>query len=386
MELYTLDSLLRRVEVVDKFESLVWTERYSSFGDFELDIHSTRQTREQFQAGVKVACNTSYRVMEVKTVADGVDEDGKATLKVKGFSLEEMLQDRTAKNTMSNLAVEPKWIITDQPADVIRAMFDHICRAGALSLSDVIPFLQPGTIFPLSNIPEPDTAITWEQSVDTLYNAIKGLAELYDLGFRLVRNFDTSQLYFDVYSGDDRTSRQAIFPPVIFAPNLDNLQNTEELTTIENSKNVAYVFSEVGFAVVYPDGVDPAQVTGFDRKVLMVNASDVNADTVNIAAALQQAGKEALSQNRSLSAFDGELNQNSAYKYGVDYNLGDLVELRNQDGIITDRRVQEQIFVHDAEGERSYPTLAANDFIMAGTWLTMGDVHWDELTEHWDEM
>lgn len=387
MELYILDSLLRRVEVVDSFETLLWTERYSAIGDFVMDIPSNRANRNLLTTGTRVAMNRSHRVMTIETAVDATDDEGKAILKVTGKSLESLLEDRTAKETLSNLTVEPRWVITDQPADVIRTMFDHICRDGALDPGDIIPFLMPGTIFPASNIPEPATAITVEQEPDSLYKAIKALADAYDLGFRLVRNFDMSQLYFDVYSGNDRTTRQAVLPPVIFAPNFDNLQNTTELTTIENSKNVAYVFSEVGFMVVYPDGVNEDDVTGFDRRVLMVNATNVTAETLNIAGALEQAGKEALSQHRTLSAFDGELNQNSEYKYGVDYDLGDLVELRNDDGIITDRRVSEQIFVHDLQGERSYPTLMANDFIMAGTWLAMGGITWDEFTtEHWDEL
>ena len=387
MELYILDSLLRRTEVVDNFESLIWTERFREIGDFEMDIASTRANRNQFITGTRVALNKSYRVMTVETTEDTVDSEGKAILKVKGRSLETLLEDRVAKDTMSNLTVEPRWVITDYPADVARTMFDHICRDGALDLSDIIPFLMPGTILPAGNIPEPSTQIIWEQAPDSLYNALKSLCDIYDLGFRLVRNFDMSQLYFDIYPGSDRTTRQVVLPPVIFAPNFDNLQDTKELTTIQKSKNVAYVFSEVGFMVVYPDGVDPDQVTGFERRVLMVNASNVTADTLNIAAALEQAGKEALAQNRTLSAFDGELNQNSEYVYGTDYNLGDLVELRNNDGVISDRRVSEQIFVHDLLGERSYPTLMANDFIMAGTWLTAGDMVWSDFDlETWADM
>lgn len=387
MEMYLLDSLLRRVDVVDKYESLIWTERYSDLGDFELLIHSTRNSRSQFLEGTKVAINKSYRVMTVKTVEDTVDDEGKAALKVTGKSLEDVLKDRVAKETLSNLALEPNWVLTDLPADVARAMFDHICRDGALDPSDIIPFLQPGTILPVGNIPEPSTAITWTQPPDELFAAIQKLCVTYDLGFRLVRNFDLSQLYFDIYSGSDRTTSQTILPPVVFAPNFDNMKNTTEYKTIQDSKNVAYVFSEYGWMIVYPDNVDPADVTGFNRHALYVNASDINADTVNVAGALEQAGKEALLQARTMSAFDGELNQNSAYRYGTDYNLGDLVELRNVDGVITPRRVSEQIFVHDAEGERSYPTLMANDFIMAGTWLTAGDEVWSDFTtEHWAEM
>lgn len=387
MEVYLLDSLMRRTEVVDKFESMIWTERWQETGDFSLDIFSTRSSRSQFIVGQQIAINKSYRVMTVETVEDKLDSDGRAVLNVKGRSLEAYLDDRLAKPSMDNLSAVPKWVITDQPADVARKMFDDICRLGLLNLYDIIPFIMPGSLLPLGNIPEPETAIIWEQEPDSLKNAIQKLCQLYDLGYRLVRNFDASQLYFEIYPGYDRTTKQSLLPPVIFAPSFDNLQNTTELTNIQDSKNVALVFSEVGSLVVYPDGVDPDQVVGFDRRVLYVNASDVTAETVNIMGALETAGKQALNEHRTLSAFDGELNQNSQYVYGRDYGLGDLCELRNQDGIITNRRVSEQIFVCDSEGEKDYPTLAANDFIMGGTWLTAGDAVWaDFTTEHWAEM
>lgn len=384
MEVYVLDSLLRRTEVVDKFESLIWTERFREIGDFELHIQSSRASRNLFINGTQLAINSSYRVMTVENVEDKTDSDGKKILNVKGRSLEYMLEDRVAKKTTADLSVEPEWWIAGLPADVARKIFNDICVLGNLSPKDIIPFITPGTFLPLTNIPEPSTPIVAKIPPSSVKEAIENLCKIYDLGYRLVRNFDSSQLYFDIYSGDDRTTKQTILPPVIFAPNYDNLQNTTELNTIQGSKNVALVFSDVGYLEVYPDGVDPDQVQGFDRRVLYVNASDVTADTVNVMGALEQAGKEALLQNRTLSAFDGELNQNSEYKYGTDYNLGDLCELRNEDGVITDRRVSEQIFVCDQEGERSYPTLMANDFVMAGTWLTMGDAEWaDFVDEHW---
>lgn len=387
MEMYLLDSLLRRIDVVDKFESLIWTERYSDIGDFELLIHSNRHTRSQFLEDSMVAINKSYRVMRIKTVEDTTDEEGKAALKVTGRSLEDILEDRVAKYTMSNLEVEPNWVLTGLPADIARQMFDRICRDGALSASDIIPFLMPGHILPTGNIPEPGTSITWTQEPDSLFAAIQSLCITYDLGFRLIRNFDTSQLYFAIYSGDDRTTRQTVLAPVVFAPNYDNLKNTTELKTIQDSKNVAYVFSEFGWKIVYPDNVDPADATGFHRHVIKVDASDITEDTINVDGALEQAGKEALLQARTMSAFDGELNQTSQYLYGRDYNLGDLVELRNEDGVITYRRVSEQIFVDDGEGERSYPTLTANDFLVAGTWLTAGDIVWEDFDlEEWANM
>ncbi|MCA1806536.1 MAG: siphovirus ReqiPepy6 Gp37-like family protein, partial [Actinobacteria bacterium] len=87
--------------------------------------------------------------------------------------------------------------------------------------------------------------------------------------------------------------------------------------------------------------------------------------------------------------FDGEVNENSEFTYGVDYDVGDLVEMRNKDGIITYKRVLEQIFVSDSEGERAYPTLALDMFAGENTWLSWTNktqVWEDFTTEFWEDM
>lgn len=385
MEVYVLDSLLRRERVVDRFESLIWTERFSEIGDFELILRSTRESRSQFITGTRLAVNTSYRVMIVETVEDETDSDGKKLLTVKGRSLEALLEDRVARPSHDNLAVAPTWRLGGRPGDIARQVFKEICVDGKLSLDDIIPFITAGSIMPNDTISEPDTPIVVEFPPQTVFEAIKELCDIYDLGFRLLRNFDMSQLYFDIYTGSDRTTRQRDLPPIIFSVENDNLQNTKELDTIVGAKNVAYVYSEVGSAIVFAENV-PVDVEGFDRRVLLVEASEVTADTVDIPAALRQKGWEELSKARSFSAFDGELNQRGSYRYGVDYNLGDIVEMRNEDGVITYKRVTEQIFVHDVEGERSYPTVSMDMFVAANTWRSQISTRvWEDfgLEEYW---
>jgi hypothetical protein len=388
MEVYILDSLLRRDTVVDVFDSLIWTERYKDVGDFKLVLASTPANKRRFTTGVRLAQNESYRVMTVETVEDSTDDDGRATITITGRSLESVLEDRVAKKTMSNLTTEAKWVLTGTPLQVMTTMFDGVCRTGTLNLGDKIPFLQPGTIFPAGTIPFPQEPITWEQTPASLYDAEKALADAYDLGFRLVRNFDTSQLYFDIYTGSDRTTAQTVLPPVVFAPGLDNLKNTTQLNTIDQAKNVAYVFSEQGYEVVYPIDVDPS-VEGFDRRVMMVQADNLEGSpsAAVVSAYLIQKGREELAQHRSIFAFDGEIDQNSQYKYNVHYNLGDIVEVRDDTGAANNMRVTEQIFVSDKEGDRSYPTLTVNMTINPGAWLAWDfNQVWQDLgTETWAE-
>jgi hypothetical protein len=332
-----------------------------------LDLKSTLENRAQFLPGTRLAINNSYRVMTVETVEDNTDTDGKEMLKVKGHSLEALLEDRVARNAMTDTVTEPSWALLGTPGNIARAMFDHVVRTHSLDPLDAIPFLQPGSIFPADTIPESLTEITWVQNPDSLFNAIKAICDAYDLGFRLVRNFDMSQLYFDIYAGLDRTTQQSTVPPVIFSVGLDNIQNTTEYQTIEKSKNVAYVFSDAGFEVVYGPNVDP-DTDGFDRHVMVVNVT-IEAGDPDPTGTMIQAGTEALMANRASAYFDGEVNQYNEYVYGVDYNVGDLVEMRNKDGIITYKKVTEQIFVSDDQGERSYPTLTADLFAGTNTWL-----------------
>ena len=385
MEVYTLDSLLRREHVIDRFESLIWTDRYIPFGDFELEVQSTLETRTRLKEGTRLAMTDSLYVMVVETVEDGTSGDGKKTLKLSGRSLEKVLEDRVAAAALVSTTTTPVWTIALPPADVARKIFHDICVTGTLDLNDQIPFIFEGTFTPASTITEPVDPITVEIEPTTVYDAIKNICETWNLGFRLLRENDMSKVYFDVYTGSDRTTGQSILPPVIFTPELDNLQDTTELTTIVAEKNVAYVFSPAGFQMVFPPDVD-GDVEGFERRVLVVNATDITSDNPDVTAALIQRGVEELSKNRKYRAFDGEINQNSQYKPGRDYNLGDLVEMRDVDGETNNMRVTEIIYVSDNEGERSYPTLALNVFITTGSWLSWtGNKVWVDYgaTEYW---
>lgn len=390
MDLYILDSLLRRETVVDRYKSLIWTERFSSAGEIELVVQSTLENRQRFKTGKWLALSESFRCMKIESVLDSTDDDGADLLTITGPSIEIITDDRVAFNVKDDLTTNPKWVITDTPGAVARKVFHDICVAGVLDVHDIIPYLADVDILPTDTIPEPMDPVTVEIEPDSVYNIIKAICEPYDLGFRLLRNFDTSQLVYEIYSGVDRTSLQTIYPAVIFSPDLENLKNTKELKSTSGVKNIAYVYSNLGFEVVVATDVDP-DVIGFERQVLAVKMQDFDEGTpaATVTALMQQKGREELAALRSFQGFDGEVNQSSQYKYGTDYQLGDLVELHGKDGIAVNMRVTEQIFVSDDEGERSYPTLSVKQLITPGSWLAEGTKVWfdyDDNDTAWADM
>lgn len=396
MELYVLDSLLRPIDVIDVFVSLIWTERYEEMGDFELVTLSTSANQRRFTKGVQLMINKSKRVMQVESVEETFDLDSGNVMKVKGREITLILDNRPAIKVTAGV-VSPTWFITgNTPGDTMRYMFDRICVDGSVDSEDIIPLIHTtGGLYPADTIPEPTDLIDWEQKPDTLYKALTDISGIYDLGFRMYKDPSTSALYFDVYMGSDRTSQQTILPPVIFSPDMENLNDTTELLDVSKSYNVIQVLyvHQVGDpAVDVVDWVtvsDPELATttsSFQRRVKILTINSIPEEVTDIPGFMIQAGVDELAKNRPIMAFDGEISQYSAYVYERDYYLGDLVETRGKNGSAGYMKVMEQIFVEDGSGERSYPTLATRTFIQAGTWLAPKyDVEWIAMgdTEFW---
>jgi Siphovirus ReqiPepy6 Gp37-like protein len=384
-EWYILDENFARSQVLEGFYSFIWTERYSGYGDFQIVMESTLANRRMFQDDTWIGMNKSRYIMEVDTVLDEVKDDGSRDLTVTGRSMEALLLDRVAMPSISDTTSVPNWVVTGTPGDIIRYMFDQICNVCVLSEYDTVPLYHTGTLLPAGNIDEPADEITVTAPPNTLYDTAKQIADTYTLGFRLIKNGDLGEVYFEVYTGDDRTTTQTILDPVVFDPSLDNVSSVKQLSSTALVKTVAYVYAQNGSAVVYAPGVDET-AAGDGRKVLLVNSSNTGEAGSELDTALTQEGLIALRNQRIVYSFDCEVPQDGEYIYGVDYNLGDLVEERNSDGFGNKMLVTEQIFSSDDTGERSYPTLTLSQVIVPGTWDAWdASQHWADVsdTDYW---
>lgn len=398
MDIFILDNLLRPIDVVDEFVSIVWTERWQEKGDFELITLSTQANRKRFVFDTMIAIPDSKRVMRVNTVDETTDFEKGAVLKITGFEIVSVTEQRTAL-VISSFTGEilPSWDLYGwSPVSLLQYFFFSICLYGDLSADDVIPFLQAEgeTLYPPGTIPEPTGEIEWSQKPASLYSAITDIAKAYDIGFRFYKDPNASKLYFEAYTGSDRTSDQTTLNPVIFSDDMSNLQNTNQY-----SDNRAH-FNVVRVVYIHKDEFDNDVTTteivsdpelafssgGFDRKVKLITVTNIPEDVVDISLYLQQLGQEELTKSRTVSVFDGEIDQSGDYLYERDYFLGDLVEVRGNNGGSAQMRVVEQIIKEDDEGRSSYPSLVTKTSINPGTWASWKyDVEWVEMGsgEYW---
>lgn len=273
MELYTLDGLLRRTEIVEGYETFIWTERFSNLGELEIIAPSTQQFRNLLASGTMLGLSESKRVMEIQTITDSTDADGSKMLSIKGEELSSVLKHRIAMTSAA--VVKPNtWRATATPRGIINMLFDYVCRNGSSSLTDKLPLLVGGSLYTDGTLVEDGNTYIVERPTSRLYDAIQEVAEVYDLGFRLYKGDDNGKLYFDVYKGNDRTTSQTVRPPVIFAESLDSLQSVSELASVANSKNVAYVKNGALVTIVYANGTS-VETSGFAKRTLYVDATNI---------------------------------------------------------------------------------------------------------------
>jgi hypothetical protein len=365
MDVFTLDSLLRRSEVFDIYDSFIWTERWQTFGDFDWTIRASEKARSLLKVGTRLAINPSRRVMTIESIEDKVDNEGKEVLILKGRSLEAILDQRVfirdfggtydPNNSTHAHKYPMRWY--RKPAYHLRKTFDEHLRQGLRIANDAYDYFQPIVYSPIGSIPEPANDVEILGEVESLLSMFIRVAKAYDLGFRIVRPREihgVGQLYFEVYTGNYKTA-------TIFSIDTGTLKDMTVFTSDQNLKNVAYVVSEQGSVIVRAPGTSSG-VSSFNRRVLMVNLGSINLDDLGpnetLHGYLRARGRDALAENRKVTLHDGEINVPLTFEYGVDYELGDVVYLRDRDNQFIEKRVTEQIFTFDSTGFRSYPALA----------------------------
>lgn len=347
MELFTVDitNNNRREAIIEQYESFIWTDRYSDLGDFQIVANPTADMVARLTPDKYVGLDESDRLMRIDKALLTEDINKKKSLFVSGKSFENIFAARPARKVLSAAT----WNITGTAGAIIRTMVNDICVTGTgISGSDGIAWLTATDLTGLV------TSLTINIEAGSLLERIQQVAKSFDLGFRVTYVPTVPTLAFAVYAGTDRSG----IGGVAFSEALDNLSNTSYLTSTENAMNVAYVFAPNGSRTVYATGASTS--SGLNRKSILVDASDITlAAGASLNAALDQRGRNVLSEHRNSTLFDGTVNPNVAFKYNRDYFLGDLVSLRGSNGVRQTVRVTEHIWSYDeSNGALSFPTLS----------------------------
>lgn len=366
MEIYTLDTAFKKLDIVEGFESAIWTERY--YGDSEVEIIVPLKSKliQKLSPGTFVSLTGSSEVMVVET------HEVDASVKCTGISLLAWLNNRFIR--VSDTHADRTWYLDPmKPGEVLWTMIQAMCMEGSPyldgSISIGIPaeYTQRLIIHELGlhdyDISGDDVQLSIPYG--PLYDAMREVAVTFQLGIQIIKEVDPGAehiLGFRAYRGQNRTYTQSENPIVRFSPFFDSLINIKEVDSIAALKTVAFAFASGADDALSGVGIvslQDAEYQGFQLRALQVFVDDISVDVPDdqIIVVLNDRARAALRENSYIQAVDGEIVSTNMFKYGVDYNLGDIVEIQGNSEAISIARVTEYIRAQNSAGERAYPTI-----------------------------
>lgn len=397
MDFVTLGSDWLPEELIENHSSLIWTERFDKPGEFVISIPDITYGKALLPRGTFVSLLDTRHTMRVESHV--VDNNGSApVLKVSGRSVHAYLENREATGGPNNdtiVPATPKWLktfgtMTDK--ERIEWLLYRNVNSGDDSywlnvyLSEDITILEHNNTKDGSNRSNPIRrgATLLSEIEDTLSSSGNGLASLRPWGsgitngyvitftgtdgFTRTRTYNSTvtKLAFEVYGGVDRSDRNAPSSYIEFYTDNDEIENARFLETELDYYTHAFVYSDSSGSAWAQEIVTApwsnATTFGFNRKILIVDASDITEEFVSMtgktAAQLAQIrGRAELEKHKKTRFFEGNLTSATRYTYNTHYGLGDKVMLRGDLGFDAPMIVSEFVRTQDANGETGYPTL-----------------------------
>lgn len=290
------------INEIDTYTSIIWTDRYSKEGDFELRVPCTDFNYKVFNESRYLTIDKSDRVMvlesrNIKTEVDKSDE-----YIIKGRSAETLLDRRVIMGSMT-FGIAPHDEETNQNASQNYAVDDFMIWYGALCkviksinagdelilyeerkgnlykanirpttsteeasltqpIEDIVAallnanvinptdptrrFTRPAWRYVYSDDPKVKEIKMAASFANTnLYDAISSLLVGAGMGCKVVYNEDTETMDFSIFIGTDHSIAQSENMVVNFKSSLDNLVSTDFLTDESKYKTCAYVVGAI---------------------------------------------------------------------------------------------------------------------------------------------
>lgn len=366
MYIEVFNTNFERVSICDNYESLIWTDRYNEPGDFELyfpmkkellDIYVPDYYLVATPHGIDGIRDSEY-TMIIEDLKITTDLDGGNHLIVTGRSLESILCRRI---------VWKQTTVSGNFQNAVKKLIEQNVTGN--TKTDIGKRKIPNFVFQASE----DTRITslkideTQYTGDVLYDAIKALCDVHDVGFSLKKN-DQNQFIFNLYIGVDRSYKQTDNTYVVFSPAFDNIISSDYTENKSKYCNVTLVAGEGEGNERKTVVVGDTNAEGLDRRELFTDARDISSKIENEEGesetmsdkeyneALTNRGKEKLKEVEIEKTFDGQVEAIQLYRYGEHFFMGDFCQLENEYGKQSRVKVIEYIHSESTNGLEEYPT------------------------------
>lgn len=356
MEIFILDELFRSLYNLDVFESLIWTERYNGYGNFEfytpvsqtiLQVIDTIQKKMEAKLDCYAWLKESKTAMLIEDMEITTDVETGNHLIMSGRGLESLLERRI---------IWDKTILNGKLQNGVQKLINDAIINPSISDRKITNFLFSTS----TNSYIQGLNLEAQYTGDNLYDTLYKICDTNQLGFDVTLDLNNN-FVLTLIQGENRSYDQETNPYVVFSPKYENIINSDYLESAKTLKNVTLVAGEDSGTARKTRIVGSG--AGLSRRELYTDArdiqSEVNGVTMSAAqynALLDQRGREKLAENVYTKVFTGEIEATKTFVYGQDFFKGDIVQIVNEYGMESKVRVSEVVRVQDTNGYSMYPT------------------------------
>lgn len=399
---YVLNDQLEVRDIIDGYESIIWTENFADFGNIEIDYLVSEHYSHNTPLGSWVFFSESTRIMKIESIIHKINDDGKNVISCRGREISSILEGRVARLRNTALFENAEWIFKDSlPQDILFDLFEKTCISNPYVPARLPNFIESTEIpiihktYPSDTNVKPSKQITYATKPQSVYQAMLEITKAYpELGWRMYRvPTNPPKLTFEIYSGCDRTWYQNETTPIVFSSSWGSLSNTESIESVAKLFNMAQVASQKTSTQVVRrlnNNENNIVPSGFDLHITYVEASEETLEEIRDPslqiAHLYTLGESELERYSMVTSFTGEVPPITGYIYGKDYNLGDVINITDGQGYGTTMRITQNVYSEDREGVKNTPGFEQVSMITPGTWSSLIDGEtWSEIPGFWKD-
>lgn len=299
-----LNKELEPVFEIDKYKSLIFNDKYTGAGEFQLVINGCDS---KIQKGMIIMIDAN-RFAIVRYISFS-EENNETT--IKGFDLRHILWQR--------ITIPPDGQSNDTIKGNAETVMKHYVQRNCLDIENM-----KFTRFKIAENKNRGTEIEWSSRYQNLLEEIEKISKQTMLGFNITLDKKRKELVFDVAQGTDRSSIQESCPPIIFSSDYDNLRGKNLVDSNMNYSNYVLVGGQGEGAerTIIEQGDSSSDM---DLFVKFIDARDLDSEEK----LKTRATEKLTSEFKELFSFDAIAINKGNYLYNKDWFLGDIVTLKD---------------------------------------------------------
>ncbi|NFC87518.1 hypothetical protein EXN13_07450 [Clostridium botulinum] len=363
MELYIFNKYLELKGILDTFISLRWIRRFHKSGEFQLNCMFDINTLNLLKPENIIYRKDDLEAGYIETIQIKLNENGQEYLEIKGKFLTNYLNSRISWERIKfdgGLESLIRKLINDNvinPKNINR-------KISNLVLGDIKGF---------------NENIKYSDSFGNILGQLEKISTTNNIGFRNILDIKTKKIIFDLYKGVNRTANNSSIAPCIFSREFENILNQEYVNSFNNYKNTTLIagagegsarkitYMENGIGLDRHElYVDARDISDKEEKTRMVEDRDLEGNIIGeheetyeaeipwdrYEPLLLQRGKEKLSECKKIETFNSKINIQSNNVYKKDYDLGDVVTIRDKKwNLMINERITEIEEIFDNNGK-----------------------------------